>query len=153
MRHSTKIEITFNNVFPQTKPPPPHDGNWWSEGSVMQQSSYLTPVFAFLSQRLKWVMCFWLRPKVLMVITLLSLTLIISCLRGAITEASTSNSAELKEKRKRARNMLEALQLILNVKRRKKWNICFWLLGRKTNYVCTFKGYLQLCMSWNQSCL
>lgn len=49
-------------------------------------------------------MCFWLRPKVLMVITLLSLTLIISCLQGAITEASASNSAELKkEKKKRQR--------------------------------------------------
>ena len=62
---------------------------------------YLSPVFAFLSQRLKWLMCFWLRPKVLMVITLLSLTLIISCLQGAITEASTSNSAELKKERKK----------------------------------------------------
>lgn len=35
-----------------------------------------------------------------MVITLLSLTLIISCLQGAITEASTSNSAELKKEKK-----------------------------------------------------
>ena len=77
----------------------------------MQQSSYLPPVYAFLSQRLKWVMCFWLRPKVLMVITLLSLALIIPCLRGAITEASTSNSAELK---KEGGNPLEALQLIMS---------------------------------------
>lgn len=46
-------------------------------------------------------MCFWLRPKVLMVITLLSLTLMISCLQGAITEASTSNSAELKKGKKK----------------------------------------------------
>lgn len=67
----------------------------------MQQSSYLTPVFALLSQCLKWVMCFWLRPKVLMVITLLSLTLIISCLQGAITKASTSNSAKLKKEKKK----------------------------------------------------
>lgn len=55
-----------------------------------------------------------------MVITLLSLTLIISCLRGAITEASTSNSAELKKGKKREGNLLEALELILNVKRGKK---------------------------------
>lgn len=57
-----------------------------------------------------------------MVITLLSLTLIISYLRGAITEASTSNSAELKKggKKEREGNLLEALQLILNVKRGKK---------------------------------
>lgn len=76
--------------------------NGWSGGSRKQLCIYLAPLFAFLSQRWKWVMCFWLRPKVLMVITLLSLTLIISCLRGAITEASTSNSAELKtEKREK----------------------------------------------------
>lgn len=66
-------------------------------------------------------MCFWLRPKVLMVITLLSLTLIISCLQGAITEASTSNSAELKKEKKKDREKpLQALQLVLNVKKRKK---------------------------------
>lgn len=74
--------------------------------------------------RLKWLMCSWLRPKVLMVITLLSLTLIISCLRGAITEASTSNSAELKKRKKEKKEdggkTLEALQIILNVKRGKK---------------------------------
>lgn len=80
-------------------------------------STYVVPVFARVVRWLRravwsryislpclrfslgiWerLMCFWWRPRVLMVITLLSLTLIISCLRGAITEASTSNSAELK---------------------------------------------------------
>lgn len=129
-----------------TRPPCVMEAGW-SQGSVMLQSSYLPPVCAFLSQRLKWVMCFWLRPKVLTVITLLSLTLIISCLRGAITEASTSNSPWIKERegKKGQGIMLEALQLTLNVNRRKKWNIYFWLLWRKTSYACALKTFAK----WN----
>lgn len=64
----------------------------------MQQSSSPAPVFAFFSQRLKWVICFWSRPKSLDGNYLvLILTLIIVCLQGAITEASTSNSVEIKK--------------------------------------------------------
>lgn len=58
---------------------------------------YCADVFAFLLEAFRErLMCFWWRPKVLVVITFLSPTLIIPCLWGAITEASTSNSAELK---------------------------------------------------------
>lgn len=60
---------------------------------------YWADVFAFrLAAFREELMCFRWRPKVLAVITLLSPTLIISCLWGAITEASTSNSAELKQR-------------------------------------------------------
>lgn len=98
-----KLYTSSNNVLPETQPPCMIE----TGGRRVQLCSEVTifaPLFAFLSQCLKWVMCFWLRPKVLMVITLLSLTLIISCLQGAITEASTSNSAELKKEFKKERD-------------------------------------------------
>lgn len=44
------------------------------------------------------VMCFWLRPNILIVITTLSLTLTIPCLQGG---SSTSNSDDLKEEKQR----------------------------------------------------
>lgn len=106
----------------------------------MQRSSYLTPVFAFLSQRLKWVMCFWLRPKVLMVITLLSLTLIISCLRGAITEASTSNSAELKKEKKGREMCWKRYSSYLMSREERNEIFTFDCLGGK-QIVCAFKAF------------
>lgn len=68
----------------------------------------------------------------------LALSDIISCLQGAITEASTSNSAELKKGKKKKKDRekpLQALQLVLNVKKRQKLNIYFRLLKSKTNCV------------------
>lgn len=68
----------------------------WLDATV-ESLLYWADVFAFLLAAIReQLICFQWRPKVLAVITLLSPTLIISCLWGAITEASTSNSAELK---------------------------------------------------------
>lgn len=92
-------------------------------------------------------MCFWLRPKVLMVITLLSLTLIISCLQGAITEASTSNSAELKKgkrKKKTEKNRCRHYSSYL-MSRKDRNEIFIFDCLRVRQIVCAFKMYLLIC--------
>ena len=68
-----------------------------------------------------------------MVITLLSLTLIISCLRGAITEASTSNSAELKKERKKKKRKEKRTE-------ERRWKLCSsYLMSREErNEIFTF---------------
>lgn len=80
----------------------------------MQQSSSPAPVFAF------FLLAFEVGNMLLVEAQrldgnylVLILTLIIACLQGAITEASTSNSGEIK-------NRLEALLPKLNVREKKE---------------------------------
>lgn len=66
-----------------------------SEEVVISSSCVCVSLSAFAVGTVMW---FWLRPNILIVITLLSLTLTIPCLQGG---SSTSNSDDLKEEKQR----------------------------------------------------